>query len=390
MRKLFTYLLAGIMVLSLVACNNDNTNNGSSIGNAGPTVGEPIKIGILAPLTGDVSVYGNATFNGIMMAIEEINAKGGILGRQIEPIYQDEQGDPSVAVNAYNNLYDKGIVALLGDVTSKPCIAVAEVATNDNMPMLTPTGTAAEITAVGANVFRTCFMDPFQGKVMATFAADELKARKVAVMYDSSSDYSLGLAESFKVQASEKGLEMVAYEAYASADTDFTTLLNKIVSAKPDVLFLPDYYGKVSLAISQARTAGYKGAILGGDGWDGVLGAMPTDKLADANNGYFSNHYTTSDTSSVVVDFLSNYKARYNEAPNAFSALGYDSAYIMADAIERAGSTDSQAIIDALAATNFSGVTGDITFDANGDPIKSVAITKFVDGMAQLAIKITP
>ena len=266
-------------------------------------------------------------------------------------------------------------------------MAVAEVAKDDNMPMLTATGTAAEITTIGPNVFRTCFMDPFQGKVMATFAADELKAKKVAVMYDSGSDYSMGLAESFKAQAADKGMELVAYEAYATADTDFTTILNKIVSAAPEALFIPDYYGDVSLAISQARTAGYKGAILGGDGWDGVLSTLPADKLSVANNGYFSNHYSAADE--AAAKFLEKYKSTFNLEGNAFAALGYDSAFIMAKAIEAAGSTDGQAIVDALKATEFDGVTGHITFDENGDPIKSVAITKFVDGKAELAVKIT-
>ena len=397
MKKMLTMLLAAAMVLTMAACGGTEASQSSGADASGSSAessqaeasGDTIKIGVLAPLTGEVSVYGIATANGIQMAFDEINAAGGVMGRQVEYIILDEQGDPAQAVNAYNNLYDQEIVALIGDVTSKPCIAVAEVAAADNMPMLTATGTAAEITSIGSNVFRTCFMDPFQGKIMATFAADELGAKKVAVMYDSGSDYSMGLAESFKAQAAEKNMEVVAYEAYASADTDFTTILNKIISTSPDAIFIPDYYGDVSLAISQARAAGYTGALLGGDGWDGVLGAMPADKLADANNGYFSNHYTTSDTAEVVVNFLANYKSLYNEDPNAFAALGYDSAYIMAAAIEKAGSTDAQAIIDALAATEIDGVTGHITFDENGDPIKSVAITKFVDGKAELAAKIT-
>ncbi|WP_262394558.1 ABC transporter substrate-binding protein [Youxingia wuxianensis] len=349
--------------------------------------GDTIKIGVLAPLTGEVSVYGIATSNGIKMGVDEINEKGGILGKQIELITMDEKGDPTEAVNAYNSLVDQGIVALIGDVTSKPCLAVAEVALEDNMPMLTATGTAEDITKVGPNVFRTCFMDPFQGKIMATFAADNLKAKKVAVMFDNGSDYSKGLADSFKAQAEEKGMEVTAFEGYATADIDFTTLLNKIIATSPDAIFVPDYYGDVSLVLDQARTAGYTGAMLGGDGWDGVLTTLPEDKLSAANNGYFSNHYSAADT--VAADFLSKYQELFGLEGNAFAALGYDSAYIMAQAIEAAGSTDSQAIIDALAAVEFDGVTGHITFDENGDPIKSVAVTKFVDGKAELDSKIT-
>lgn len=388
MKKFLTIFMAVLMVAALAACGGSSSS--ASTSESQPVAeGDTIKVGVLAPLTGDVSVYGIACSNGIKMGIDEINAAGGVLGKQIEMILLDEKGDPTEAVNAYNNLYDQGIVALIGDVTSKPCVAVAEIAKDDNMPMLTATGTAAEITTIGSNVFRTCFMDPFQGKIMATFAADELGMKKVAVMYDSGSDYSGGLAESFKAQAEAKEMEVTAYEAYASADTDFTTILNKIIATEPEAIFIPDYYSDVSLAISQARAAGYTGALLGGDGWDGVLGAMPADKLADANNGYFSNHYTTSDTAEVVVNFLANYKELYGEEANAFAALGYDSAYIMAQAIEKAGSTDAQAIIDALAATEIDGVTGHITFDENGDPIKSVAVTRFVDGTAELATKIT-
>ena len=388
MKKFLTIFMAVLMVAALAACGGSSSS--ASTSESQPVAeGDTIKVGVLAPLTGDVSVYGIACSNGIKMGIDEINAAGGVLGKQIDMILLDEKGDPTEAVNAYNNLYDQGIVALIGDVTSKPCVAVAEIAKDDNMPMLTATGTAAEITTIGSNVFRTCFMDPFQGKIMATFAADELGMKKVAVMYDSGSDYSGGLAESFKAQAEAKEMEVTAYEAYASADTDFTTILNKIIATEPEAIFIPDYYSDVSLAISQARAAGYTGALLGGDGWDGVLGAMPADKLADANNGYFSNHYTTSDTAEVVVNFLANYKELYGEEANAFAALGYDSAYIMAQAIEKAGSTDAQAIIDALAATEIDGVTGHITFDENGDPIKSVAVTRFVDGTAELATKIT-
>ena len=186
-----------------------------------------------------------------------------------------------------------------------------------------------------------------------------------------------------------KGMVVTAFESYASGDTDFTTLLNKIIATEPDAIFVPDYYGKVSLILDQARSAGFDGPMLGGDGWDGVLSTLPADKLSVANNGYFSNHYSATDTDPVVVNFLEGYKELFDIDANAFAALGYDSAYILKNAIEAAGSTEAAAIIDALADTEYDGVTGHITFDANGDPIKSVAITQFVDGTAQLATKIT-
>lgn len=393
MKRFAASLLAALMVLTMAACGG-NTNQqsstpadgGNSSAPAAPA-GETIKIGCLAPLTGEVSVYGIATYQGIKMGVDEINAAGGIDGKQIELIVMDEKGDSVEAVNAYNSLVDQGVVAIIGDVTSKPCIAVAEVAAEDNMPMLTATGTAAEITTIGSNVFRTCFMDPFQGQIMATFAADNLGAKKVAVMYDTGSDYSQGLADSFKAQAGTKGMEMTAFEGYGTADTDFTSILNKIIATSPDAIFVPDYYGDVSLILGQARAAGYTGAMLGGDGWDGVLGVMPADKMTATDNGFFSNHYATADE--AAAKFLSQYKTLFDMDGNAFSALGYDSAYIMADAIKRAGSTDKDAIVTALAATDLECVTGHVTFDANGDPIKSVAVTEFKGGEAVLNAKVS-
>lgn len=402
MKKFYPMAVAALMAATaLTACSGGSESSSSEAASSeaassgaeassaaeAPASGDAIKIGVMGPLTGDVSVYGIAATNGVKMAIDEINAAGGINGQQIEMILLDEKGDQTEAINAYNSLVDQGVVAIIGDVTSKPTQSVAEVAAEDYMPMLTPTGTAEDITKTGENIFRTCFMDPFQGKIMATFAKDNLNAQKVAVMYDSSSDYSNGLAESFKAQAEALGMEVTAYEGYAAADTDFTTTLNKIIATAPDAIFVPDYYGDVALIMDQARTAGYEGALLGGDGWDGVLTALPADKISAANNGYFSNHYSTADEAAAT--FLENYKNLFGLDGNAFAALGYDSAYIMADAIGRAGSTDSEAIVEALKATEHDGVTGHITFDENGDPIKTVAVTKYVDGKAELAAKVS-
>ena len=389
MKKFIAMMAALSMVaVMMTGCGGSSSSSAAADGGENSTAaGDTIKIGCLAPLTGEVSSYGIAVANAVQMAVDEINAAGGIGGTPIELITLDEKGDTTEAVNAYNSLVDQGVVAVIGDVTSKPCLAVAEVAAMDNMPMITATGTAADITQAGPNVFRTCFMDPFQGEIMATFAADELGCENVAVMFDNGSDYSQGLADSFYTEANVKGMVVTAFESYASGDTDFTTLLNKIIATEPDAIFVPDYYGKVSLILDQARSAGFDGPMLGGDGWDGVLSTLPEDKLSVANNGYFSNHYSAADE--AAAEFLTKYKELYGMDGNSFSALGYDSAYIMADAIERAGSTDAQAIIDALAATDIQCVTGHITFDENGDPIKDVAVTQFVDGEAVLAAKVT-
>lgn len=342
----------------------------------------PVKLGVLAPLTGDVAIYGIATSNGIKMAIEEINAKGGVLGQQIDATVLDEKGDISEAVSAYTRLTSDGIVALLGDVTSKPTMAVAELAAADNLPMITATGTALPITTYGPNVFRTCFTDPFQGKIMANFAADNLKVKNVAVIYNTSDDYSTGLTAAFEEQAATKGLTIVAKEGYGADDKDFKAQLTKILEKKPEALFVPDYYKQVALIATQAREVGFEGPMLGADGWDGVLGVLDDSNKAAVNNCYMSNHYSPEDTNETVVNFVKNYTAKYNEAPNSFAALGYDTAYMMAQAITEAGSVDSQAIIDAMKAIDFNGVTGHITFDAENNPVKDAAVLKIMDGEA--------
>lgn len=375
-RRLISLCLAGALML------------GAMSGCAG-SGGDTIDIGVLAPLTGDVSVYGITTKNGIDLAVEEINKNGGVLGKQIKINALDEKGDIAEATNAYQRLVSENIVALIGDITSKPSIAVAELAAEDKIPMLTPTGTAAAITEKGDNIFRVCFTDPFQGKIMATFAADNLKAKKVAIMYNTSDDYSQGVANAFKTTAESKGLTIVANEGYGNDDKDFKTQLTKIQSAAPDAIFIPDYYTKVALIATQARDVGYTGTLLGADGWDGVLGTLDDAKKNVVDNCYFSSHFSTNDTTPVVSDFVQNYQAKFNEMPTGFSALGYDAAYLMVEAIKNAGSTDKEAITAALKDIKRDCVTGNISFDQNGDPIKSVAVIKLNDGKADLFTKIS-
>ena len=403
MKRVFASMLAAAMVAGAFAgCGSSGSSSApaaSSAPDAGSSApaasseapaaapsGDSIKIGVLAPLTGEVSDYGIATSNGIKMAFEEINANGGILGQQVELVLMDEKGDPTEAVNAYNSMVSQGVVAVIGDVTSKPCQAVADVAVEDNMPMLTATGTAAGITLTGDNVFRTCYTDPFQGTIMATFAADNLGAKKVAILRNNSEEYSSGLTQAFKAQAAVKGIEIVSEEAYAGADIDFNVQINNLIAQSPEAIFVPDYYDKVALILDQVRAGGYEGPVLGGDGWDGVLNIISADKMSVTENTYFANHYADEDEK--AAKFLSDYKAKFNLDGRSFSALGYDSAYIIAQAIENAGSTDSQAIINAMAAADYDGITGHITFDENGDPIKTVSVLKCSNGAAVLEAKV--
>lgn len=385
MKKLLSITLSLLMMATvMVGCTGKTPGTGSD------SEAKEITIGLLAPLTGEVAQYGTAVKNAVELAFEKINADGGILGKQVKLEILDEKGSADEAVNAYNLLKSKNIVALLGDVTSKPTIAVAGLAAADRMPMLTPTASHPDVTTFGDNIFRACFLDPFQGSVMASFAAGNLSKKTAAVIYNTSDDYSTGLAQSFKAAAEAKGMTVVAYEGYGASDKDFKTQLTTIKAANPDVLFVPDYYGTVALIVTQAREVGFTNACLGVDGWDGVLGSIDPAKLSDLNNTYFCNHYSVDDQSEVVQGFIKDYKAKYGEVPSALGALGYDGAFIMADAIKRAGSTDKEAIISALKTTSYDGVTGHVSYGANGDPIKSTAVLKFDGTTYKFETKVSP
>ncbi len=348
---------------------------------------ETIRIGGLAPLTGSVAVYGVATQRGVDLYVEQINAAGGVLGKQVEMVWYDEKGDAAEAVNAYNRLVGD-VVALIGDVTSKPTIAVAELAALDNMPMISATATAYDVTTPGANIFRACFLDPYQGNTMAVYAAENLGKQSAAVIYNIADDYSTGLAESFKAKFEELGGTVVAYEAYGASDIDFKSQLTNIASKNPDVIFMPDYYNIVAMIAKQAREAGLDMTFLGADGWDGLLTVVDDPSILDGC--YFCNHYSTDDPDENVQNFLTSYTEKYDETPVSFSALGYDAAKILFTAIETAGSTDAQAIVDAMAATDIDGVTGHITYDEHRDPQKDVAMITFEGGEMKLVEKFNP
>ncbi len=345
--------------------------------------GDTIKIGGLGPLTGDVSIYGIASTNGSKLYLDQLNEGGGLNGQKVEWICQDEKGDPTEAVNAYNLLVDsEKVVAIIGDVTSTPTIAVAKLAGQAGMPMISPTGTAADITQQGDSIFRACFIDSFQGKVLGDFAAQELNATKVAVLYNNGDEYSTGVMQAFADSAEANGMEVVASESYTTNDIDFRSQLGNIQSKGAEAVFIPDYYNTVVLIASQAREIGLDVPLLGPDGWDGVLDV--TEDVASLENCFFANHYSPQDESPKVQDFLKAYREAFGKEPNSFSALGYDAAMILTTAIEKAGSTDPAAIVEAMKGTDVEGVTGHITFDENGDPIKSVSIITIENGEYKL------
>ena len=379
-RFLAMVLAATMMLTAMVGCGNGNTQDGGNANNAGAT-GDTIKIGGLAPLTGDVSVYGVAVDNGVKMAVEEINADGGVLGKQIEYIVYDEKGDATEAVNAYNKLVQSdNVVAIVGDVTSKPTLAVAQQAAKDKIPLITASGTAENITQAGENIFRACFIDPFQGELMASYASKKLEKKTAAIIYNISDDYSKGLYEAFEAAAGDLGIEVVQVEGYGKGTVDFKAQLTNIKSKNPDVIFLPVYYQDVALIAVQAKELGIEAQFLGADGWDGVIGQVDESNMDAVNGAYFCSQYSAQSDDPNLQAFLSKYKETYGMDASQFAVLGYDAMKMLAQAISEAGSTDSAAITSAMAAIDFTGLTGHMTFDENRNPVKSAAITQIDNG----------
>ena len=341
---------------------------------------ETIKIGGLAPLTGSLAIYGVTTTNGANLAIDEINKNGGILGKKVEYITLDTKGDSTEAVMAYNKLIDRGVSAIIGEITSKPSLAVAEIAAQDNMPMITPTGTQVDITEAGPSIFRVCFTNPYQGKVLAVLAKERLNADTAAIMINNSSDYSDGIAKAFIEQADILGIKITAKEGYADGDKDFRAQLTKIAAEQPDVLLVPEYYEQASLIATQAREVGVKAVFIGSDGWDGITKTLDSSSYNTIENSYFTNHFSMQDTAPKIQNFLKSYKDTYNEDPSAFSALGYDAVYMVKKAVENAGSTNKEAVVDALKNIEYDGITGYLTFDEHNNPVKAVTILKITNG----------
>lgn len=370
-------MAAAMLTTALTGCGDKPAESGAS----SPANANEVVIGGLAPLTGAASIYGIAVTNAIELAVEQVNADGGVLGKQIKYIPYDTKGDSTEAVNAYNKLVQNDkMIALIGDVTSTPTIAVAPNAVRDGIPMITATGTAEDITLAGPNVFRACFTDPFQGDLMAHYASNKLGAKTAAIIYNMADDYSLGLAETFEATAKELGLEIVAKESYTTNDVDFKSQLTNISKKSPDVLFVPVYYQDVALIAVQARQIGIKAAMLGGDGWDGVLEQIGADNALAVENSIFCSQYSAESEDAALQKFLADYREKYSADANMFAVLGYDALHIMVQAIEEAGSTDSQAIIDKLTGIKYTGLTGEITYDENRNPIKQAAITAIKEG----------
>jgi branched-chain amino acid transport system substrate-binding protein len=385
--------LAGIFMSFMVAagvmagCNSSASGDGK---------GEStIKIGANLELSGGVASYGQSAKEGIELAIEEINKKG-IDGKKLKLVTVDNKSDAAEATSGALKLatQDK-VVAMIGASTSTNTLAQVQIAQDNKIPLITPTATNATITnkdgKVNDFVFRTCFIDPFQGTVAANFASNDLKVKSAAVLIDSSSDYSKGLAESFKKSFKANGGEIVKEEAYVAKDTDFRATLTNIKSANPDYVFVPGFYEEVGLIVKQARELGINVPIMGGDGWD----SPDLVKIAGAdtlNNTFITNHYSSGDSDKKVSEFVAAFKAKYDgKSPDAFTALGYDTVYFLADAIKRAGSSDPKKIQKALEETDgLELVSGKVKLDKNHDPIKAAVILEYKNGEQQFKTKINP
>lgn len=346
----------------------------------GGTGGDNVRVGVFMSLTGSTANFGISSVNGIKMAADEVNATGGINGKQVELLVQDDRSDASEAATIVTKFVTQDQVhAILGEVASSRSIAAAPIAQNAKIPMLTPSSTNPEVTKKGDFIFRSCFIDPVQGAAIAQFAARTLGAKRAAIMVDRKNDYSTGLAQVIDEVFARLGGQVVATQSYQEGDQDFNAQLTSLKGSNPEVIFVPGYYNDVGLIAKQARDKGITVPLIGGDGWDSAqLYAIGGSAL---NGSYFSNHYSPYDTDAKVQKFVNDYKARYNTIPDALAATAYDAAHIMFDAIKRANSLDGTAIRDALAATkSFPGVTGDVTFNENRDAVKPIVMIEIKDG----------
>lgn len=386
--QLLRLLVPGLLCVSLgliAGCKN-NTDGGTSGGDTTAstgggakatqdTSGNEILIGHYASLTGETSTFGNETDQGAKLAIKELNEKGGIDGKKFK---LDTQDDRSLAEEAKTVAIkfasDPKIVAVIGEVASKRSLAAAPEFQKAGIPMVSPSSTNPNVTKEGDYIFRVCFIDPFQGYVMAKFARENLKANNVAIMRNQGEDYSVGLADVFKTEFEKMGGKVIADVSYQAQDADFRSLLGQVKAA--DAIFVPGYYGEVGTIARQARELGIKAPLMGGDGWDSaelVKGAGGPGKALEGC--YFSNHYSKDDTSPRVVAFVKAYEKEYGKKPSGLAALGYDAMMIIADAITRAKSTERAKVKDELAKTkDFPGVTGDITIDENRNATKSAVV----------------
>ena len=398
MKKFLALLLAAAMTLALVACggnnNAGNTGNAGDTGDSGDASGDAITIALIANTTGDNAEYGISVRNGAMLYIDQLNANGGINGKQVKVLEYDDKGDGVEAVNAFNLAMEQGITAVIGSVLTGPTITLADATYEVNMPQISASATAQGVTQIDpddesagirTNVFRSCFIDPFQGQTMAHYASDKLGATTAAILYESGSDYSEGCMNGFVEACEELNIEIVATEAFATGDKDFNAQMTKIAAADPDVVYMPFYYTEAGLAITQGRQAGLTATILGSDGFGSIKDYASAE---DLEGTIYGSGYAPGTES--VAQFEADYQDVYGEAvPNMFAPLAYDAAMLMCEGLKAAeeqgltaGSDEyKQAVIDAISSmSGVEGITGSYTFDEYNNPEKSVAMIQLQGG----------
>ena len=357
---------------------------------AAPAESDTILIGEVGSLTGSEAAFGISTKNGIALAVEEANAAGGVKGKKLEVRVYDDQSKPEEAANATTRLITQDKVkVVLGEVASSNSLAMAPIAQEKKVPMITPSSTNPKVTEVGDYIFRVCFIDPFQGFVMAKYARDELKFGKVAILKDVKSAYSMGLAEVFERKFTEMGGKIVATESYSKGDSDFRAQLTALKKQKAEGIYVPGYYNDVGIIARQAKELGVKAVMMGGDGWD-------SDKLfelggAAVEGAFVSNHYSAEDPSPVVQNFITKYKAKFGGVPDSLAALGYDSAQVAIEAMKRAPDLSGPALRDAIAQTkDFQGVAGKISLDDKRNAVKPAVVLKVKDGKFAYVATVNP
>lgn len=385
--KVLALMCTGLLMAGLLTgCGGDKKK----------AAGDTIKIGANLEMTGGSASFGKSASNAIKMALDETNAKGGVLGKKLALVVADNKSEPSESTNALQKLIaqDK-VVAVIGPNLSSAVISGTPVNTAAKVLAISPMGTNPNVTVEKDGktkdfMFRACFIDPFQGTVMAAFTKNGLKANKVAILIDNSSDYAKGLAQFFEEAFVKNGGQIVAKESYLQKDTDFKATLTKIKAANPDMIYVPGYYQEVGMIVKQAREMGLTVPMAGGDGWDSAKLPEIAGKKA-LNNTFFSSLYSPDDDSALNKNFVASYQKLYKEKPDVFAALAYDSAMLVINAIKTANSTDTVKIKDAMAKTaNFNGVSGSVTFNAQHNPVKSAVIIEYKEGAQAFKTKINP
>jgi branched-chain amino acid transport system substrate-binding protein len=373
MKKTWIFLTTAILSLVLFGCP-PKTGETTTAAGTGGTEGE-IVVGEYGSLTGGQATFGQSTHNGIMLAVDEINGGGGVNGRKIRVITEDDQSKSEEAANAVTKLISQNnVIAVLGEVASSASLAAAPICQSNKVPMITPSSTNEKVTQVGEYIFRMCFIDPYQGEAMANFVSRQLKMKRAAILIDVKSDYSTGLAANFERVFLANGGQIVGKQSYAQGDSDFRSQLTALKAANPEVIFVPGYYNEIGQIAIQARDLGMQQPLAGGDGWESPKLFEIGGKALDGC--FYSNHYHVDDPAPAVREFVQKYQDRFGAKPDSLAALAYDSTRVLSEAIKRAGTTDGPKLRDEIAKTaNFTGVTGLINLGPDRNPIgKKLAI----------------